>query len=472
MSAPSDHGAEQLKVAPAAGAFLYHPALCQLALPLRAAKGPWNRDVGTASVTIDMGDSGLSMPSGKLLRLLLIAILDGAMRSGETRVDMDTSSAAFARRLGLDFNPAQNRALVEQLDRLVGGKINVGLDNGPLCSLFDGRSRPAVDAAGWRPSLKLNAKFLARLQEKTIPLDRAVVLGLWENPTALDAYAAIAFVTSELPAGEAAMTGWDDLLARFGAKGQDLAAFRVQFEEDLASVQTFCPALSLVIGDEGVEIRMRDQSGSDQPAADAPESAVNMSAAEPVNLESSLEEELAALVAAQIDALPDTLPEPEPEPESAEPVTPVAQPAPQPVPVPRPAPQAPYAAPRPTEPAAAPEAEAPAGHRSGAGRMLALKSHLTGLQQVIWLQRSQGRDDPLVEVTPGGRYDPSVVTVLALEPMVVQIAGGLYQRDFDRVSSWTMANRDLIDAFWFDEIDDIEAIFARVKKVPAPGWRD
>ncbi|MCX7375202.1 MAG: replication protein RepA [Alphaproteobacteria bacterium] len=104
-----------------------------------------------------------------------------------------------------------------------------------------------------------------------------------------------------------------------------------------------------------------------------------------------------------------------------------------------------------------------------ARQTVSLRSHLTGLQQVVWLHRAQGRDNVVIEVTPGTRYDPAVITVLTLEPIVLQVAGGLHARDFERVSSWATANRDLIDAFWEGEIDNIEDILARVRKVPAQG---
>ena len=64
-----------------------------------------------------------------------------------------------------------------------------------------------------------------------------------------------------------------------------------------------------------------------------------------------------------------------------------------------------------------------------------------------------------------------LATVLALEPIVLQIAGGLHARDFERVATWATANRDLIDLFWDGQIDGFEDIMSRVKKVPAPGWR-
>jgi hypothetical protein len=102
---------------------------------------------------------------------------------------------------------------------------------------------------------------------------------------------------------------------------------------------------------------------------------------------------------------------------------------------------------------------------------VSLRSHLTGLPQVIWLQRSNGRDNVVIEVTPGGRYDPETRTVIALEPVTLQVAGGLYTRDFERVAAWAAVNRDLIDDFWDGLIDGFEDVVSRVRKVPLPAWR-
>jgi hypothetical protein len=159
-----------------------------------------------------------------------------------------------------------------------------------------------------------------------------------------------------------------------------------------------------------------------------------------------------------------------------------AETRPEPVVAPPPAPQvAPQAAPPVAAPPAplvenapqlaTPVAEFDAAPRRGRDDRIAIKSHLTGLHQVIWLQRDGNGDEVQVEVTPGGRYDPQNLTVLALEPIIVQINGGLYTRDFDRVAAWVNANRDLIDDVWYDDVESDDEVMRRVKKVPPPGWR-
>jgi hypothetical protein len=96
---------------------------------------------------------------------------------------------------------------------------------------------------------------------------------------------------------------------------------------------------------------------------------------------------------------------------------------------------------------------------------------LTGLPQVVWLGRANGRETVVIEVTPGGRYDPETSTVIALEPVALQVVGGLYARDFERVAAWAAANRDLIDDWWDSRLEEFEEVASRVKKVPAPAWR-
>jgi hypothetical protein len=127
------------------------------------------------------------------------------------------------------------------------------------------------------------------------------------------------------------------------------------------------------------------------------------------------------------------------------------------------------------EPAGAPAPQAAAAAREDGDQIeddtISLRSHLTGLPQVIWLRRGYGEDSALVGVTPGARFDPDRLTVLAVEPIVLEVSGGLGRSELGRVSAWIMANRDLIDDFWAGEITSHAEIGRRIRKVPAPGWR-
>lgn len=137
------------------------------------------------------------------------------------------------------------------------------------------------------------------------------------------------------------------------------------------------------------------------------------------------------------------------------------------------APGAEETAAQPPDPAPAPALPAATREDGDAieGDTISLRSHLTGLPQVIWLRRGYGEDSALVGVTPGTRFDPDRLTVLAVEPIVIEVSGGLGRNELGRVSAWIMANRDLIDDFWAGTITSHAEIGRRIRKVPAPGWR-
>lgn len=464
--------------------FRNHPAFCQLALPIRASKGIWRRDVGAASVTIEAGasldsdgehrDVGLSIPTGKYARLLMMHICNAALQADSPVVELGTSAGALAESFGLDIKGPKLREFTDQLDRILAARITVSLEGGLALAMFDARGRTRGGAPGWRSSVRLNSKFFAALSAHAVTLDRRVVATLADTPMALDAYAWVSFLLPGIEAGAEAFASWDDLMTRFAPASQQPDEFRAAFEQSLRQVSELSPHLSLVIREQGVECRISTRRLSQTtmvapvPAAPAieqappPEIPEAPPAAPPaMETEMEIENDMAREIAAEIASSLVTAPA---VPVAAPPAVPVAAPPrPVPSPVARDAAQE-----MPREAGQEPPREAA---RDIPRQTISLKSHLTGLTQVIWLQRSNGRDNLVIEVTPGGRYDPDNVTVLALEPMILQIAGGLHARDFERVAAWANANRDLIDEFWEGSIDSFEEITSRVKKVPPPGWR-
>ncbi len=419
----------------------YHAALCQLSLPTRATKEIWRRDTGQASATIEVAEDGPAMPSGRFLRLLLLHILDSALRGGSAVVAMGENAEELAQRIGADLVGGKTQDLAEQYERLVAAKLSVSLGSGAELGVFDARGRSRGPAAEWRASLRLNARFFTSLAANAVGLDRKVVAALIDAPMAIDTYA---WITQSVkndgmdPETEPMITPWPDMQARFGAPSQDMAEFRAALEEALRLVTTVSPAISVVLGETGVSLR---------PAAER--------IREPRAFEAPAEPPAAELAPPPVVvAEPPRYAPPPPEPDLAESL------------------EAELAAaeflPPPADPYVPEPFQAP---RGGERPPICLKSHLTGLQQVIWLSPSQGRDNQVIEVSPGGRYDPDTVTVLTLEPMILQIRGGLHEREFERVASWAMTNRDLIDDVW-DGLDSMDEINRRVKKVPAPGWRD
>ncbi|HEY4252260.1 MAG TPA: replication protein RepA [Roseomonas sp.] len=423
-----------------------HAAFCEVGLPIRAPRAAWQRDAGGVAIHIEPGATGHPLPGGPLLRLALLHICDQAFRTNSAVVELGGSDVVLAVRLGVE---AKARELAEQVERLLAAKITVSLDGGAALTVFDARSRPRSTNATWRPSLRLNSGFFASLTGHAVPLDRRIVEALRDAPLALDAYAWIRRVLQRQVAGTTVTTSWDELLKRFGAASQDGGAFRPAFEAALRQVFDADLSISLAVDDDGVSAEHAAPQANVGAAPEAP----------PVTTEPE------APPAPQVQA--------EEAPPAAQPLPPAPPPAAAPAQLDLTMPEAAPPAPEPTRPASAqvvPVQQAPAQPAPASGatqETISLRSHVTGLQQVIWLRRGHGPESPLVGVTPGARFDADRLTVLTVEPMVMQVSGGLSKPDFEQVSAWVMVNRDLIDGFWDGSIASFEEIHGRVRRVPA-----
>jgi len=428
----------------------YHPAFCAFALPaVPGGAASWQRSMGGTSVAIEPGGDRDRLPGGPLLRRLLMHLCDSALRSAQPQVALGANASALAAAM----NPPAIGAAVSELEGQVAAvlacRIVVATEGGPGLSVLDARGRPRAVTPDWRPALRLNARFLDNLARDKVALDRAAVAALQNSALALDIYAWLA-ATLPTQVGQTVLAeSWPELRARFGAEGQDGDAFQAAFGAALVLLRGALPGLD---ADD-------DAIGVGFSARTAP------------------------------PTMPEPAPQPEPPPTAAAPAAPTRlhlrhpapdPPRPEPIRAERPSAEEPRPEPPRPEPVRAaplrfersfpePPRPEPRDPDQPLRPTISLKSHITGLQQVVWLQRANGRDNVVIEITPGSRYDPGLVTVLALEPIVLQVAGGLHARDFERVATWATANRDLIDLFWDGDIDGFDDIMSRVRKVPAPG---
>jgi hypothetical protein len=444
------------------GTLFHHAAFCRIGLPVQApAPGGWVRAAGLDSIAMDPpageGDVARAAPSGKFLRLLLLHIFSTALRDDTTVVKLGDNAAELAEAIDADIQGPRLHEMEDQLARLLAAKVTVVSAGGPPLSLFDARGRAKADTAEWRSSVRLNARFHASLVQNSVKLDPRVVTMLDDSLLALDAYFFFAVVRPQDVTATPVPHGWDDLHARFAAPEQQAEEFRSAFEQALLLVCGADPTLGFFTNETGVTVRTVPARpvpvAAPVPAASAPQPDVAAPAVEAAPPRPVAE--------APVPRQPRHVPQqpaqvaPPPVPREEAPIIRRAPPVPQVVQ--QPAPQ---------------QMQAESAQHTGAPRdRIGLKHHQTGLAQVVWLVRGGNGGDVTIEVTPGRRYDPDLLTVLALEPMVLQIRGGLNAGEFERVSAWATANRDLIDDFWDGDVEGEEEVGRRVKKVPAPGWR-
>jgi hypothetical protein len=460
MSVPPSPGLDPAQAACNPDLVWYHPVFCQFALPVAETKGSWRREAGSLALAIETASPDQPTASGWCLRLLLMHLCDQAVRTGNPAVEMGADAAALAATLGLPQTEPVLQQIAEQAERMVGAKLTVTEGQATL-GVLDARGQSRRAAAEWRLRIRLNARFHASLVERAVALDRRIVTALAAEPLALDAHAWIRHLLQHQPAGETATVPWGELLKRFGLPGQDLAAFRAGFEDALRMVFAADFSISLAADDEGVTVGVA-----------APQAEVPAAAPAPVEMPSEVSVKMPVAMPAQVAA---EAPQPERAPRRRE-QAPRREPEPEPVaaaqaPRPPAAPEPYHAAPRTNAPVQQAPMQQASVQRPEAGGAIRIGSHLTGLPVVIWLRRGDAHEQAVIAATPGTRMDPDRLTLLMLEPLIMQVSGGLNQGEFDKVSAWAMANRDLIDQVWEGEIGSFEEVASRVKKVPAPGWR-
>ena len=414
-----------------------HSALCSLALPIRASRGAWQRETEAGSLRIEPSSVEEMVPSGRILRLSMIHICDAAFRANSQIVELGADPTLLAAALGID---PKTRGLTDQWQRLQAARFIWSVGGSGEVSVFDARSRRRAGDLGWRSGVRLSAKFLSSLMEHAIALDRRVVRELSATPAALDAYAWITMSLRRAAVGPIVTTPWDELLSRFGTASQDLAEFRSSFEHVLRLVVEAESSIDVLVGSEGVSVRRAEpaQDGIAVECAMPMEPDVHVTNGNDVT---QCERQPLLPITASVAGV----------------ALPVVQDV-DPVPEQRSSLQSDVGA-------------ASAAADRITQDSVSLPRHLTGLAQVIWLRRGNGEENVLVGVTPGPRFEAERLTVLAVEPMVLQVSGGLNERDFESVAPWVMTNRDVIDDFWEGLITSMAELIRRLRKPPAPGWR-
>lgn len=417
-----------------------HEAFCSMALPMRATRGAWQRDVDSESVRIEAIVSDDLVPSGRVLRLSMWHVCDAAFRANSQIVELGGDPTLFAATLGID---PKTRDMADQWQRLQGSQIVVSQTGGTKVSVFDARGRRRAGDLGWRSGVRLSTKFLATLVNHAVPLDRRVVGELSATPMALDAYAWIRMSLRHAAADQIVAMTWEDLLRRFGTASQDAAEFRLAFEAALRLIFDADRSIDLAVSDEGVSVRQAEPADNEiaadgTPAVPPSPDVVDINATKSLESQAAPPSKVPVVVAPEIAG-----------PVARHQQASVSQEAAQD-----------------DQAVAATAADDRIRHDN-----ISLPRHLTGLLPVIWLRRGHGEERVLVGVTPSPRFEVERLTVLAVEPLVLQVSGGLNEKDFERVSAWVMSNRDVIDEFWEGKITSFAEMNQRVRKAPSPGWR-
>ena len=423
-----------------------HAAFCRAGLPVRTQRTAWTRATPKATVTFDPATADIPVPSGPILRLLLLHICTVAAVTREPTVDLGASAEELAEKLGI---PGKAAALAEQIERLVATRVTIGEPGRTAISLLDTRGRSRKQRAGWLSALKLTTRFVEGLQANIVSLDADLTCRLAETPAAFDAYIAVRADIAPFEAKGLTSAPWEDVMRASGIGTGGLRSFLRTLEANLAILRDAGIHLPLSMDDEFIHL-----------------TATTVSA--PV-------EEAQAPLDEEHEEAPSPAPEAEPQEQVAAPVVSAVSEAVGPeqavteqnvAPLPSPAEPEPASQDRPVAiPDEPPEPAIP--------QIISLPRQLTGLPWVVWLRRGYGPDGPLVGLTPTERFDARQMALLMVEPVIMVLEGSIEAEGVDQVSEWITANRDLIDDVWNGSVASLKEVRRRHKRTrsgSSMGW--
>jgi hypothetical protein len=248
-----------------------HTVQCQCGIPY---KNPgdhvreWDRKQGIASLRIEAGSAidprtgqfvRLGLPYGEKPRLVLIHLASEAIRTGSPVVDVEDSMTAFARSLGIETNGHHLRGLKDQLARLAGATVRLGVVeegravqvNTPFVSAFDlWFPRQHDQRVLWPSTVRLSHEYYESLGRHAVPLDHRAVAALSGSSMALDAYVWLAQRLHRVPSRRPQFVPWTALHEQFGQGFARIRDFRRRFLHTLAQVTAAYPTAQ-IRADEG-----------------------------------------------------------------------------------------------------------------------------------------------------------------------------------------------------------------------------
>lgn len=422
-----------------------HAAFCRTGLPVRGQRTAWTRTIVGATVAFEPTRDDVPIPSGPLLRLLLLHLCTSAAASTAPVVELGASAEDLAEQLGI---PEKAATLAEQIERLVATRMTISAPGGGTISLLDTRGRPRTQRAGWLSSLRLTSRFADSLRVNVVPLDGALAHHLAASPATFDAYAAVRAAIAPLEMQGLTSMPWEDFSRAAGLGAGGLPAFLRALEANVS-----------ILRNAGIEPHLRWDDEAIHISGAAHSEAVGAPSAEP----------------------PVELVEPPssaPEPDAAPPVqTPAASAEAE---TPMPAPQAGRTQPEPPQPNAEPasavpqasgDLEPPEPPDAALSETISLGRDLTGLPWVVWLRRGYGADAPLIGLTPTDRFDRKNLALLMIEPVIMPLEGSIDAQGVDQAASWITANRDLIDDVWSGSVASFKEVRRRLKKASSASSR-
>lgn len=238
----------------------------------------WTRKNGDLKLTVQAGwdetrDRTIGYPYGTLPRLLLFWITTEAIRTGQPRLELGNSLAAFMRELGLDPSRGGKRSdarrLRDQMERLFAARISFTQEKREGANRGKAWLRMSVAPRGvmwwdernpeqpclFRSWIQLSAEFFEAIRSAPVPVNMQALRALKGSALALDLYAwasYTAYIATQT--GKARFVSWELLMEQFGGGYAHVQHFRAKAKAALRKIKVVYPGLSIGKAQGGIEI--------------------------------------------------------------------------------------------------------------------------------------------------------------------------------------------------------------------------
>jgi len=253
-----------------------HTVFCQTGLPYRNPGDElrrWERKQGNASLLINAGEIinpktqdfvDVGLPFGPKPRLILTHLNSQALKTGSPVIEVESSLTAFVKRLGLDGNGRDIRAIKDHLSRLSVATIRLGFVlenravqvNTQIVKAFDlWFQKNEHQRVLWPSTVQLSEDYFQSLVKHAVPLDERAVAALSHSAMCLDVYAWLAQRLHRVKKEQPQFITWVALKDQFGYHYERIRDFKRAFRNALNMVHSQYPDARFMLDDKGMTLQ-------------------------------------------------------------------------------------------------------------------------------------------------------------------------------------------------------------------------
>ena len=252
-----------------------HTVMCQTGLPYRNPGDNvrvWDRINGGVHLRVRAGEAmhpeqgrlvDLGLPYGPKPRLLLAYLNAEALRQRSPVIEVEGSLTGFVRALNLDPKGRNIATIKDQLARLSGAHITLGIARdgealtikSDIISAFtlwwpkDDRQRVL-----WPSTVQLSPAYFDSLTRHAVPLHDRALMALSGSAMGLDVYAWLAQRLHRIEPGKRVFIPWPALQAHFGWHYDRLRKFREVFTATVRLVHSQYRAANIEVNQHGMAL--------------------------------------------------------------------------------------------------------------------------------------------------------------------------------------------------------------------------